>query len=118
MSEKELNLLKQKPNLITDYNSGIEALYRSGVFTFLRSIGRVYRTSKDTVEVSALDGAYAAGFQDCLDVLLNFREKFIDPKPISPSMTPDYGGARLAYERGDITLEEYNGIRNKPTLVK
>lgn len=114
MFEKEIALLVNNEETLPLYLEGMSALHRSGVFAFIRSFGRVYRTPKASIDEMALDGAYAAGFQDALDLLFNFKEKVLDPKPTLSGLRPDYGGLNLALKRGDLTEEEAHGIRKSP----
>lgn len=112
--EKELNLLKDNSLTIPLYLEGMSALYRSGVFSFLRAHGRVILSPKDTQESVALNGAYAAGYQDALDLLFTFKERLLDIKTQTPTLTPDFGGSNNAVTRGDLTKEEAYGLkRNK-----
>lgn len=112
MLKKELEILRAREDTLTQYNIAVDALYRSGVLNFLRAVGRVNRDKADTVEKIALDGAYAAGFQDCLDMIVNFREEFLTPKSTAIQVPADYGGLQAAVERGDLTKEESDVIRN------
>jgi len=112
--KKELALLKDSALTVPLYLEGMSSLYRSGVFSFLRAYGRVILSPKDTQESVALNGAYAAGFQDALDLLFNFKEQLLDSARDAPTLTPDFGGSNSAVTRGDLTKEEAYGLkRNK-----
>lgn len=106
MLDKELQLLQDNPNTLSLYLSGINDLYKSGVFNFLRSLGRVTLSPKDTAEEVSLHGAYAAGCQDILDFLFNFEEQFLKKRNIGPIVKADFGGRMMLLKRGDITKEE------------
>jgi len=113
MLKKELEILRARESTLTDYNIGIDSLYRCGIIAFLRAFGRVIRNQNDTVEKIALDGAYSAGFQDALDLLVNFREEFLTPKANEVKVPADYGGLQGAVARGDLTEEEAHELRRK-----
>lgn len=112
MLETELDILRKNPETISSYSSGMSLLFRSGVFQYLRAMGRVLLSPKDTQESIALNGAYAAGWQDCLDILLNFKEQVYDKRAIPKNIRVDYGGFRAALQRGDLTEEDRNAIIN------
>lgn len=112
MLKKELEILRAREDTLTQYNIAVDALYRSGVLNFLRALGRVTKDKADTVDKLALDGAYAAGFQDCLDMIVNFREEFLTPKTADVRVPADYGGLKAAVERGDLSTEEAEYVRN------
>lgn len=106
MFDKELSTIKNNPEAVKLYQTGMSNLYQAGVLTFLRTFGRVFRSPKANMEEAALDGAYAAGFQDAIDTLMNFKEYFLDPKPNVSTLRRDYGGANVALARGDLTENE------------
>jgi hypothetical protein len=112
MLKKELEILRARDETLTQYNIAVDALYRSGVLNFLRAFGRVTRTGSDTMEKTALDGAYTAGFQDALDMIVNFREEFLTPASSKARVPADYGGLAGALERGDLTPGEVDVIRS------
>ena len=103
---KQLELLRSSDTTRSLYSEGMSKLYGSGVFGFLRAMGRVTLTDKDDAEKVALQGAYTAGYQDCLDHLLNFQEFFLDVPIIKSGLKPDFGGRSALRESGDITDRE------------
>lgn len=111
MLDKELKILRETPGLITAYLDAMSALQRTGIISFLRAWGRVSYGRKSTVEEVALEGARAAGFQECLDLLFNFEEKFLRPTPTMNAVPVDYGGLTQAVRKGDLTKEEADAIR-------
>lgn len=110
---KELELVRSNGVAVSEHLIGINALWKSGIFQFLRAFGRTSIDPKTTVEAAALDGAYVAGYQDALDHIMNFKEIFLDPKPNDKKINPTFGGIEIAFERGDITKEERDGLRTR-----
>lgn len=107
--EKELDIIRNKGDAIERYSKGMNDLFASGVFSFLRSIGRVWLSPKDSTETVAINGAYAAGFQDALDFLINFKEQFYDIKTAPSNLTADFGAKNTLLQRGDFTKDELDG---------
>lgn len=113
MLDLELKLLRESDNL-KRYFSGINDLYASGVFSFIRAMGRVHLPiSNPKMETTALEGAYSAGFQDALDILLNFKEKVLDSKIGEKSIRATFGAIDKLLREGDITKEEADELKRK-----
>ena len=93
------------------YSTGMSFIYRSGLLTALKEFGRPVVGRNDSVTAQAYEAARAYGYQQCLDDLLYFRERYIDNQP-EIKVKADYGGLDLAVERGDITEGERDAIRN------
>lgn len=112
MIEKELAVLRANPQFVSLYLEGMSALFRSGVFGALRLIGRpiILEKGKD-VQCMATQAAWSSGFNDAIDVLMNFKEQFIDVEKRAEEPRMDFGGLDYALQRGDITKEEADAIR-------
>lgn len=105
--KKELQRIRDNPQYITSFESALAVLEDHRIIYFLRAFGRPIRDVNSTHEYLASEGAYNAGWQDCLDALVNFKEMFItvdSAKHNSPKA--DYGGRRSLVEEGVFTEEE------------
>jgi hypothetical protein len=118
MIEKELAVLRANPQFVSLYLEGMSALFRSGVFGALRLIGRpiILEKGKD-VHCMATQAAWSSGFNDAIDMLMNFKEKFIDVENKAEEPRMDFGGLDYALQRGDISKEEADAIRSGKPIV-
>jgi hypothetical protein len=89
------------------------SLYDSGIFEYLRVLGmQILVKQTSNVDEAALLGARAAGWQECLDVLINFSELVIQPTMnITEAPRADFGSLNRSLETGDLTQEEVDAIR-------
>lgn len=108
---KELNRIREDSGVVTQLESAIDLLRRNRIIEFLRIIGRPSREKNSLPEFLAAEAAYSAGWYDCLDALLNFKELFlVGNNELTRMPEADYGGRRMLLERGDITEKEYNEL--------
>lgn len=107
----DIKEIKENPTLISHYVNGVQFLTHSRVLEVLTKLGKPSRKLNSTVEVMAIEGSYAAGWADCLDFLLNFREYFVFEGNEFPKLSPTYGGLRRLIEKGDITEKEADELR-------
>lgn len=107
MFAKHLERIRSNPTIISNFKAAVAVLEENYIFYFLVALGRPQRTAKSSLDELANEGAYAAGWQDCLDHLLNFEEYYLSQKKSSVPLNPDYGGKRKLLEEGRITEEEY-----------
>lgn len=111
MSEKDLNLVRSRPEIIKEADEIIRLLYHTGILHFLRSEGCVTKAQNPTAETMALEGAYSAGWQAALDAMFNFKEFYLTPQKSLVSNVPDYGAVERTVKSGVITKEEANALR-------
>lgn len=111
-------LAKYKGNqaIITLITSILRDLETSQVLEFLRLKGRATLTySMHPIENAALMGARSAGYNECLDDLINFVQFFIEDRVIGDVPTlpvPNFGGYKAALDKGTISKEEYEQLTN------
>lgn len=88
-------------------------LITSGIGEFVRAKGNQILTKQtSTVEEAALLGARAAGWQECLDLILNFNELVIRPTVVQEYVPrADFGSLEKSLAIGDLTKEEVDAIR-------
>lgn len=121
MLSKELLNLKKNPSFLGIYSEGLILLQQSGIFNFLRELARPRIISMGADQSTmATQAAYSAGFSDCLENLLNFKELYFLDEKSTQSITPHYGAKDIALEKGDLTEDEINAIRtnSEPEYIK
>lgn len=113
MIDKLIEIIRKNNAFNSEYTSALSSLWRIHVIEFLREKGRprVISLGKD-VQVMATQAAYSAGYNDCLDDLTNFIERFVEKPLVAQKLVPDYGGLDLAVERGDLDQEEARELKN------
>lgn len=113
MIDIELQSVKANPQALALYLEGMSALYRSRILEVVRAVGRPRMVKLgESQDVMAAQAAWSAGFNEALDVLLNFKELFLDIKEAPEALRMDFGGVDYAVKRGDITTEEADAIRS------
>lgn len=113
MIDIELQSVKANPQALALYLEGMSALYRSRILEVVRAVGRPRMVKLgESQAVMAAQAAWSAGFNEALDVLLNFKELFLDIKEAPEALRMDFGGVDYAVKRGDITTEEADAIRS------
>ena len=110
MSEENtiLKNVLQNEAFLTLYIEGMSKLSQSGIFSFLRELGRVRHIPSQSLNYmneQAIAAAESRGFQEALDSLYFFREKFID-KPAKVTIEPTFGGTEAALQAGNLTMED------------
>lgn len=115
MKLRILDGLRKSETTLSRYLNGMQGLMDSGVFNFVRLLGVVEIHPKMTVDEAALAGARSKGFNECLDILFNFKELFLDVPEETGTPEPTFGSLERALELGDITQEEYDAIKSGST---
>lgn len=116
MIPKSLERLRQNASIVPIVDTAVGTLIQSGVMTFLREkAAPVIIDGGESINKAAILAAMSAGYNACLDDLLNFKERFIVEREVVTSSAPDYGATEAIVERGDLTKEEADAIRaNRP----
>ena len=121
MTSKSLKAIKENSAFAALYTEGMSALYRSGIFEFLRENGRIPPISPETpnyTEYTAALANWSVGYNTALDLLLNFRDLLEDTVDVNKAQA-DFGATDRALNNGDLTEEEADAIRSGkpiPTL--
>lgn len=113
-----LNKLIESPTFLSNYISGMSALYQSGIFEALRENGRVSPANPETqhyVEYQAAIANFSIGYNAALDDLLYFREKYMQNDEFLKNLKMDFGGLKAAVDSGDLTEDEANELRRSGT---
>lgn len=111
---KELQRVINNPDALVLYNEAMSLLFQTGIFDYLRWIARPQMLgSGSDVQAMAAQAARSSGFNEALDLLLNFKEVLEAAIPTAPpSVVPDYGGGQAAVEAGLLTKEELDAARH------
>lgn len=105
----EFKRIKASATFPSFYTDLLSALHNTGLINFLRK-GAVPHLIYNQ-EAGALECARAAGYNEALDDILYFREKYLEEQKPATRKAPDYGGMSVLEEEGRLTVEELNAIR-------
>lgn len=111
MKAKLLSRIKTNPFALAQYLQGMDGLVKSEIFDFVRLLGVPSFPPKATIEEVALAGAQSKGFNDCLDVLFNFKEMFLDDNQGGERPDMTFGSLELAVASGNLTPEEAAALK-------
>jgi len=113
MIHKVLKLMRENGSFNEEYTKALSELWRLHVLEFLRikAQPQIISLGKD-VQIQATQAARSAGYNEALDDLTDFIEKFLGTPLAEKKLTPDYGGLDLAVGRGDLDQEEANELKN------
>lgn len=105
------------------YNDAISSLLRAGLIEYLKIKSQVIAAKLDApnfLEQQTALAFQAMGYQQCLDDLLHFQEKYIHPPKAVNTVPPmDFGGITSLVENGELTEQEADGVRREfSTLIK
>ena len=108
----ELDKFREDTTRVAAYEEGLKKFKLAGIFDFLRGFARPYSYDKgDSQGRAAYSAAYCEGYNSCLDDLLYFGKLHLDPKVTRSMPRMDFGGLRLAVEKGYMTVEEAAKVR-------
>lgn len=116
---RELREIKGDKQAEAVYIDGLHKLMGSGVLNVLRALGRPtrYNLGKDE-HAMASEASWSAGWNDCLDALLHFKELYLEDAPEIKTEAPDFGAVDMARSRGDLTEEEANARKQRGIYIK
>lgn len=110
----KLKALLDSPTFNNNYTIFVESLKLSGLVDFLRSFARPYITDGGAnPNIAASQAAFCDGYNKCLDDLLHFRELYGQVAAGSKSVKPNFGALGIAYQRGDLTKEDWEKLNGK-----
>jgi hypothetical protein len=114
IQEKMIKELAANGQALSMYAQGIELLQRSGVLEILKLAYRpkIILHGNSQQESMALSGAYSAGALDSLEVLVNFKELYMEQERGVSVPRMDFNGIEYAIQKGTLTKEEADAIRN------
>lgn len=118
MIDRIIKYLIGSEDFSAHYSKGVDSIRRSGILEALRTIARVQAIDPKSINYpsQAIDAAaFSRGYNQALDDLLLFREKFLDPKIEPKQLTADFGGFENAIKKGLLTETEANGLRGNTT---
>lgn len=98
-----------------------EQLRESSVYEFLREVGRaraVHPSTPNYVDVQAQQTAWSDGYNQCLDDIMMFRDRFLEANAEQTLPKMGFGGLEYALFKDDLTMEEANAIRTGKSVPK
>lgn len=114
IGQLELKLFKENAKAVAAFEAGLSHLKASGVFNLLRQFARPFASDRgESLNAAAYTAAHAEGYNQCLDDLLYFDQKFLVQKLKGKTVVPDFGGLALAVRQGNLTKEEAEKIRGR-----
>lgn len=111
-TERLLSEIRASGSFLSLYTEGMSLLVQSGLFEFLKALAtpRLVKAGSD-IQSLASHGAFMAGYAQCLEDILEFRETFLAAKQIPLNAPMDFGALSLAVQKGDLTQKEADDIR-------
>ena len=111
---KTLEVLKGNTAAITMQKKAVDILEEIGFIDFLRERAQpVIINLGENPHVNSAQGMRSAGYFDCINDLLYFKERYIQPEfKDTNSIVPDYGASEDSIKKGYLTKEELDGIKS------
>jgi hypothetical protein len=110
----ELDRFRNSPDSKSLYEQGVMALLRSGILGLLRQFARPFSPDNGANPyIAARSAAYAEGYNQALDDLIYFDQRYLAESLKAKNVRPDFGGLALAVKKGDLTEEEAYGKSTK-----
>lgn len=108
--EKELQKIRDNPTSLSNVEAALAVLDDNRIIYYLRCLGRPIRDRNSSQEFLAVEGSYNAGWHDCLDALLNFRELILNQTVKHVTLTPNYGARQILIDKHDLSEKERNSL--------
>lgn len=109
-----LDDIRTNSGFLAAFTQALSYFYASGVLEVLREFGKVKFVAPETPNYPtalAAQAEYSRGYNQAIDDLLLFRERYIDPLPrTAPPL--DFGAIDRALAVGDLTKEEADELRS------
>lgn len=106
-ADVELTRFKNSLDAKNLYLQGIDLLTRSGILGLLRQFARPFSPDRGANPyTSAYLAAHAEGYNQCLDDLMYFDQKYLTEKMKAKEVKADFGGLALAIAKGDLTEKD------------
>lgn len=112
MIRKIIERLSKNQSFLGVYSSGVSHLYASGIVDFLREKAKCRFAPNLELHSTALEGARSAGYQEALEDIFEFADRYLTPT-LGAEGTPkmEFGALDALIESGDLTKEEADAIR-------
>lgn len=111
----ELKNFKDNVKAVKYYVEAKKLLMDSGLVNLLRIFSRPYtRDGGRDQNAAAYKAAYTEGYNDALDDLIYFQEKYLVQDLTKKDVHLDFGSKKLAVDKHkDMTLAEYNKVTGR-----
>lgn len=110
---KTLEIIKGNTAAVVMQQKAVDILEEIGFLDFLRERAQpiIINLGKD-VHTNAAQGMRSAGYFDCINDLIYFKDRYLQEDPASKldKLNPDYGAADDSIKKGYLTKEEADGI--------
>lgn len=116
-----LGILKKNEGTAAKVLEAQSSLRSSAVYEFLREVGRpkdIHPTTPNYLEVQAMQTAWSVGYNQCLDDIMMFRERFLEADIERNPPKMNFGGLDIALFKEDLTKEEADAIRREQPVPK
>lgn len=113
---KILNDIRTRVSVVAQQMTEVVSLLmQSGVLEFLRErSSAVVMHGEHSIEKAALAAARSAGYAECLQDILYFKEKYLsDTGPSSAKLEMSFGAKDRVLTRGDLTKDDLHGIESE-----
>jgi hypothetical protein len=111
-----LQQIKENTTFLASYTQAMSMLHNVKLFDFLRLNATPSIVALGAnVQVQATQAAWSAGYHQCLDDILTFREKFLDAPAEKVNLKMEFDALNYALTKNDLTKEEVDAIRNNTT---
>jgi hypothetical protein len=121
MLHKLLTMLQKSSATAGEMLTVQESLRKSSVYEFLREVGRaraVHPSTPNYVEVQAQQTSWSDGYNQCLDDIMMFRDRFLEASAEKTQPLMGFGGLEFALFKDDLTKEEADAIRTGQPIPK
>lgn len=111
---KTLEAIKGNTAAITMQSKAVDLLEEIGFIDFLRERAQpLIINLGESVHINATQGMRSAGYFDCINDLIYFKERYIIERKEADlsNVPPDYGAVEDSIKKGYLTKEEADGIR-------
>jgi len=111
--DSTLKELQDSPDFLKYLPFALSALKASGVLRALRELARpetVPATSDNCLAAQAFEAQKSIGYNNCLDDLLYFIDRYLRTNQSSDIPALSYGASAAVMESGDLTKEELDAI--------
>jgi hypothetical protein len=121
MLQKLLKLLQKASSTAGSMLTVQENLKESRVYEFLKEVGRaraVHPATPNYIDVQAQQTSWSDGYNQCLDDIMMFRERFLEANTEKTLPRMGFGGLEFALFKDDLTEEEAHAIRTGKPIPK
>lgn len=111
---RHLHRIQANDHFRGSYLDTLGKMFSLGVFEFLREQGKVSLFRSSTTEEAAAEAHRSRGYNECLDDLLYFLERFLpESSNVTSELRPSYAAENLIKDRDYVTTDDFNILSQK-----